>query len=148
MKGIVHTKNENLQKMYSPSGRPRCRWVCFFIITNLEKCSITSLAHQSAVNGCRQNESPNIWYKHHNNSQVIHTTPVHKLMSCQVKICMFVRNESIVKKFLTSNCCFRLKYESIIHNNAFSSKKVVSSEWGEKYAQIKHRLQVKIVQNS
>ncbi len=30
--------------------------------------------------------------------------------------------------FLTLNCCFWLKYESSIHNIAFSSEKVVSSE--------------------
>ncbi len=36
----------------------------------------------------------------------------------------------------------------IIHNIAFSSEKVVSSESGEKYAQIKHRLQVKTVHTS
>uniref|UniRef100_A0A672SLB4 DNA-directed RNA polymerase subunit n=1 Tax=Sinocyclocheilus grahami TaxID=75366 RepID=A0A672SLB4_SINGR len=41
--------------------------------------------------------------------------------------------------FLTSNCYFRLKYESIIYNNASSSEKVVWSESGEKSAQIKHR---------
>ncbi len=51
----------------------------------------------SAVNGCRQNESPNSWLKHHNNSQVIHTTPVHQLISCEVKRCAFVKNKS---KFL------------------------------------------------
>ncbi len=39
-------KNENLLKMYSSSSHPICRWVCFFIRTDLEKCSITSLAHQ------------------------------------------------------------------------------------------------------
>ncbi len=33
------------------------------------------------MNGCRQNESPNSWLKHHNNPQVIHTTPVYQLMS-------------------------------------------------------------------
>ncbi len=34
-----------------------------------------------------------------------------------------------------------MKYESIIHNNAFSSvKKSVLSDSGEKSAQIKHRL--------
>ncbi len=32
--------------MYLPSGYPRCRWVCLFIRTDLEKFSITSLAHQ------------------------------------------------------------------------------------------------------
>ncbi len=46
----------------------------------------------SAVNECRQNESRNSWYKHHSNPQVIHTTPVHQLMTCEVKSCMFVRN--------------------------------------------------------
>ncbi len=33
-------------KIYSSSGRPVCRWVCFFMGTDLEKFSITSLAHQ------------------------------------------------------------------------------------------------------
>ncbi len=32
--------------IYLPSGWPRCRWVCFFIRTDREKFSITSLAHQ------------------------------------------------------------------------------------------------------
>ncbi len=35
------------------------------------------------------------------------------------------------------NHCLRLKYESSIHNIAFSSEKVISSESGQKYAQIK-----------
>ncbi len=39
-------KNEILLKMYSTSGHPRCRWVCFFIRTDLDKFCITSLAHQ------------------------------------------------------------------------------------------------------
>ncbi len=37
--------------------------------------------------------------------------------------------------------------ESSINNIAFSSEYVILSESGEKYAQIKHRLQVKTVQN-
>ncbi len=40
--------------------------------------------------------------------------------------------------FLTSNHCFHQKYESSIHNIAFSSEKALSSELGEKYEQIKH----------
>ncbi len=56
---------------------------------------------------------------------------------------MFVRNKSIIKEFLTSNTCVWLKYESIIHNIAFSSEKAVLSESLEKHAQIKHRLQAK-----
>ncbi len=65
----------------------------------------------SAVNGCCQNES---WLKHHNNPQVIHTTPVHQLTSWEDRSCVFVRNKSIIKTFLTSNHHFQLKCESII----------------------------------
>ncbi len=43
----------------------------------------------SAVNGCRQNECPKQLLKHHNNPQVIHTTPVHQLTSYEVKSCAF-----------------------------------------------------------
>ncbi len=57
----------------------------------------------SAVNGCRQNESPNI-----------------------------------MKMFLTSICCFWLKYESIIHKTS-SREKVFWSESGEKSARIKSK---------
>ncbi len=45
-KEIVSPKNVNLLKISSPSGHPRCRWVCFFTRTDLEKCSFASLAHQ------------------------------------------------------------------------------------------------------
>ncbi len=47
------------------------------------------------------------------NNTIIHTTPVHQLMYCEAKSCMFVRNKSI-KAFLSSNLCFQLKYESSI----------------------------------
>ncbi len=30
-------RSESLLKMYSPACHPRCRWVCFFIKTDLEK---------------------------------------------------------------------------------------------------------------
>ncbi len=46
--------------------------------------------------------------------------------------------------FLSSDCCFQLKYESSIHNIVSPAK---SSESGEKYAMIKHSLQAKSVQN-
>ncbi len=32
--------------------------------------------------------------------QVIHTTPVHQLTSCEVKSCVFMRNKCILKHFL------------------------------------------------
>ncbi len=43
--------------------------------------------------------------------------------------------------FLTSNCCIQLKYEFSIHN-------IACNKSGEKYPQIKHSLQAKMVQNS
>ncbi len=73
--------------MYSHWRHPRCRWVCFFIRTDFEKLALHQLltSGSSAVNWCRQNESPNSWYKHHNNPQVIHKISVHQFMSCRVK---------------------------------------------------------------
>ncbi len=53
----------------------------------------------STMNGCRQNESQRADKKHHNNPQVIHKIPVHKLMPCEVKSCMFVINKCIIKMF-------------------------------------------------
>ncbi len=58
---------------------------------------------------------------------------------------MVVINKCIIQIILTF--CFQLKYELSIHNIAFSSKSVISSETGEKNAQIKHHLQAKTVQN-
>ncbi len=52
-------------------------------------------------------------------------------------------NKFIIKTFLTLIRRFQLKYESSIHNIAFSNIKVISSESGEKYAHIKHHLQAK-----
>ncbi len=57
------------------------------------------------------------------NITIIHTTPVHQLTSWEDKSCVFVRNKSIIKMFLNSNCCFCLKYKSIINNNVSSSEK-------------------------
>ncbi len=53
-------ENENLLKLYLPSGHPRCRWVCFCIGKDLEKFSLLTNG-SSAVNGCHHNESPNSW---------------------------------------------------------------------------------------
>ncbi len=53
----------------------------------------------SAVNGGRQNESPNSCLKNHNNLRVIHKTPVHQLTSCQEKCFIFVINTSIIAAF-------------------------------------------------
>ncbi len=39
-------KNEHLLNIYSLSGHPRCRAVCFFIRTGLDKCIIALFAHQ------------------------------------------------------------------------------------------------------
>ncbi len=94
-------------KMFSPSGHPRFS----FMETDLEKfkpisCSlIDPLQWMGAVRMRVQTSDKNI--------SIIHTTPVHRLMTCEVKRCVFVRNKSIIK----------------------------TSESGEKYAQIKHCLQ-------
>ncbi len=48
----------------------------------------------SAVNGCHQNESKHL-IECQNNSQVIHTTPIHQLMTFEVKNCVFLINKSI-----------------------------------------------------
>ncbi len=56
---------------------------------------------------------------------------------------VFVRNKPIIKTFLASNHCIQLKYKSI-NNIAFFGEKVISSESGEKYAQIKHLLRTLI----
>ncbi len=53
---------------------------------------------------------------------------------------MFIIKKTIIKTLLLKRY-FRLKYESSIHNIALSSEKVVWSESGEKYAQIKQLLQ-------
>ncbi len=78
------------------------------------------------------------------NITIIHTTPVHQLTSYELKSCMFIRNK-LIKTFQTSNCFFQLK--SIIHNIVPPVKRSLS-ESGENYAQFKHHLQVKTVQNS
>ncbi len=64
-------------------------------------------------------------------------------MSYEEKNCVFVTNTSIN----VSNVKRSLKYKSSIHNINFSSEKVIVSESGEKYAQIKHHLQSKMVDN-
>ncbi len=125
----------------------RWRWVCFFIWRDLEKCSITSVAHQWIL--CSE-WVPSEWeskllIKHHNNPQVINTTSIHLLMSCEVKSCVFERKQIHHFDILTSSHCLWLKCETSIHVIAFSRDEVISSESGEKSAQIKHRLQAKTV---
>ncbi len=93
----------------------------------------------TAVNGCHLNESPNSWYKHNNNPQVIHITPVHQLVSGEGKRCTFLRNKSIIITFLRH--CFG------VHNPIMVLSPVKKSESGETSAQIKHCLQTKSVQN-
>ncbi len=88
-------------------------------LTPSERDSCTPKDWWTAVNGCRQNEPKHL----RKNITIIkyHITPVHQLMSCEAKSCLFVRNKCII--FLPPNCCFLSKYESIIHNNASSSEK-------------------------
>ncbi len=71
----------------------------------------------SAVNGCRQNESKQLY----NNPQLINTTPVQQLPSCEVKICCVCDKQIHHYCVLTLNRSFQIKYESI--HNTFSSEK-------------------------
>ncbi len=54
---------------------------------------------------------------------------------------LLVCNKQIHNSDFFFNGCFQLKFESSIHNIAFSTEKVIRSESGDKYAQIKHCLQ-------
>ncbi len=83
---------------------PRCRWDHQNRFGEVLHHLFTS--GSSAVNGCRQNESPN---SNHSNPQVIHTTPVHQLTIVFVKP-KAATNPS--RHFLASNCRFWPKYES------------------------------------
>ncbi len=80
----------------------------------------------------------------------MHSSPSVNVLKSQ-KLC-------VCKKYiyhydvLISKRCFQLKYKSIIHDTAFSKKKlkknkVIWSESGEKSAQIKHPLQSKTALN-
>ncbi len=98
------------------------RWVCFFIKLGEMYHSITVSAMDALqwMGTVRMR----VQTADKNNLQVIHTTPVHQLTSWEDKSCMFVRNKYIVKIFLSLDLCFRIKYEFIIHNNAYTSEKV------------------------
>ncbi len=72
-KGIIHPKTI-ICYIYLPSDSPRFRWVYFIMGKDLEKLTL-----------------------HH--ITIIHTTPVHQLISCETKNCAFVINKSIIKSF-------------------------------------------------
>ncbi len=118
--------------------------VCCFVLFVLSGCYVVMLCvkkkKKMLITKKRRVQTAD--KKHHNNPQVIHTSPVHQLTFCEAKSCVFVKKKSI-------NCHFLLKYnkESSLHNIAVSNEKVVWSESGDKYAQIKHCLQVKTVLN-
>ncbi len=78
------------------------------------------------------------------NITIIHTTPVHQLTSWEDKRCMFVKNKSIIIRHFLH---FNVQLKSSVYNYTSSSKKSISSESGEKSAQIKHHLQGNTVQN-
>ncbi len=85
----------DLLTIYLPATYPRCRGVCWM---DLEKFNIAPLAHQWIL--CSE-WVPSEWEsKLLIKSQGIHTTPVHQLIkSCEAKICVVVRNKSIIKAF-------------------------------------------------
>ncbi len=118
-----------------------CVIFIFFVWSDLEKFIITSLDHQCCEwvpSEWVQTADKKITRNSHNASPSINVLWSEKLHVCK---------HFYKKVFLTSNCCFMLKYKSSIHNIAFCSEKALSSESGERYAQMKHCLQVTRVQN-
>lgn len=61
-------------------------WVGFFIITDWEKLSSTLQWMGAIVGACKQLIKASV---------VIHMTPVHQYISCELKSCMFLINKSI-----------------------------------------------------
>jgi len=121
LKGIVQNNILNVAENV-PTLKPS-NYVDEFVSssTNLEKCSITSLAPHldplqcmGAVRMRVQTADKNI--------TIIHITPFRQLTSCEAKSCVFVRNRSIITVFWLSwefiseninyleNYCFN-KYE-------------------------------------
>ncbi len=91
LKGIVHPKMKLCWKYTHFLGNLRFRWICFQTV--LDKCSIAHhadpLQWMGAVRKRVQTADKEI--------TIIHMTPVHQLMSCEVKSHMFVINQSIIK---------------------------------------------------
>ncbi len=96
-------KNEHLLKSYSPSGQPRYRSVCFFSIS-----PINPLQWMGAVRMRVQTTDKIFRSNPHDSSLSINILWNEKLHVCT--------NKSIITRFLTSNCCFWVKYDSLINN--------------------------------
>ncbi len=94
--GIVHPKLTIFLKCTHPRDRDE---VFFFHQNRFGDILACSLMDPPQWMGAVRMRVP-----HHNNPKIIHMTPVHQLMSCEVKSCVFVRNKSIIKMFLTSTC--------------------------------------------
>ncbi len=111
-KRIFHPTNENLLTVYSPLNHPRCRWV---VSSSQQFWRNRALNHlfinaSSAVNGCRQNESPNSWLKHHNN-------PHHSSLSVNIlrseKLCVCKKQ---IYNYGVFNCKPALLAKIWVHN--------------------------------
>ncbi len=95
------------------------------IVSLLEQIWRNVTLHDLLGNG---SSAVNVWVqKADKNITIIHITSVHQLISCEVKICMFIRN------ILASNHVFGLYPIMLL-------SPVITSESGNKYAQIKHSL--------
>ncbi len=83
--------------MFSSSGHPRCRWVCFFIGTDLDKFSITALMDplqwMGAVRMRVQTADKYIICNNPHDSS--------SLVFCGLKMYVFIINKPIIKTFLT-----------------------------------------------
>ncbi len=91
IKSIVHPKYKIAENVFTL--RPAKMEISLFLHQVWRNVVLHHLliTGWSAVNGCRQNESPNSWLKHH-------ITPVHQLMSCEANNCV-CKKQYIIKMF-------------------------------------------------
>ncbi len=127
-KRIVHSKMKICSKFTHPQANHDVDEVVFFIGTDLQKCSVTSLAHHWIL--CVPSEW--VFKQMIKTSQSTSNHEFSSLTSCEVKRCVFVKN------------VFNFK---LLHLTKIHCEKVILSESGEKYAPIKHHLHAEAIHN-
>ncbi len=110
-KGMDYPKTNICWKCVHPQAIPEVGE--FVPSSDLEKCRIASLTHQWML--CSE-WVPSEWDSD-KNITIIHTTPVHQFMFWEAKSW----NKCIITMLLTSNHCFQLNYQSMIHDNLLLS---------------------------
>ncbi len=99
----LHPKMKICWKLFHPLGHPRCRWVCLSD-QNLRNIALHhSLTNRSsAVNGCRQNESPRDIGEKGSEGAVTERTVNYFPSPAHTAICLSGTNYEDLKRFLKS----------------------------------------------